>query len=77
MGLTQLGMEEAECERLLCCAQTHGRGGTQNMEHVPCLQRMLINSGHNNLPWSALATDPKTIQPPRDAMSGAPGPRGH
>lgn len=51
------------------------------MEHGTCLQQMLINPGHNMLPWSALATDPKTIQPPRDTMSGAltgaPGPRAH
>lgn len=50
------------------------------MEHGTCLQQMLINPGHNMLPWSAL-TDPKTIQPPRDTMSGAlagvPGPRAH
>lgn len=45
LGLTQLGLEEGECEQLLCCAQTHARGGTWNMERVPCLQQMLTNSG--------------------------------
>lgn len=81
LGLTQLGVEEGESEQLLCYVQAHRRGGKRDMEHVPCLQQMLINSGHSILLWSALGTDPKAIQPPRDMMSGAlarePGPRAH
>lgn len=81
LGLTQLGVEEGESEQLLCCVHAHGRGWTQDMEHVPCLQQMLINSGHSILLWSALGTHPKAIEPPRDMISGAltgvPGPRAH